>query len=286
MSAGKAYQNAAANFQKAKSESEVAQCFIEAARCFIKSGDTATATALLETEALPRMVDAGRLSQAAKLHEEVAGMFESEGAHAPAMENYQKAADLFSAENAGSTASKCLARVAHLAAQLDPPDYEKAAEVFAQVGSDCMSSNLMKFSAKGYFLQAMLCILARGDIVAAESQFERFKELDYTFEGARRPCGRGGSAPTSLTLPPPPSPPQGAARASWPRTCALRSRMAMATPLATRFTTTTRSASLTRGRPTFCSRSSRRSRAARAARAATATASCSADRGGLLHEHI
>lgn len=170
--------------QKAKSESEVATCFIEASRCFIKAGDSRTATAMLETEALPRMVDAGRLSQAAKLHQEVAEMCEGEGQVADAMEHFQKAADLFAAENAASTASKCLSRVAHLAAQLDPPDFEKAADVFAQVGGDCLNSNLLKFSAKGYFLQAVLCTLARGDIVAADSQLERFKEQDYTFEGA------------------------------------------------------------------------------------------------------
>jgi alpha-soluble NSF attachment protein len=185
LSAAKAYKEAAGCYQKAKSESEVAQCFIEASRCFIKAGDSKTATALLETEALPRMVDAGRLSQAAKLHQEVAEMFETEGSFAEAMDNFQKAADLFSAENAGSTASKCLARVAHLAAQLDPPDFEKASEVFAAVGAECMNSNLMKFSAKGYFLQAVLCTLARADIVAAEGQLERFREQDYTFESSR-----------------------------------------------------------------------------------------------------
>lgn len=182
MQGAKAYQKAAENHAKAKSESDVAQCFIEASRCFIKAGDSKTATAMLETEALPRMVDQGRLSQAAKLHQEVAEMFEQDGSLAEAMENYQKAADLFQAENAGSTASKCLSKVAHLAAQLDPPDYEKAAETFASVGAECMNSNLMKFSAKGYFLQSVLCTLARGDIVHADSQLERFKEQDYTFE--------------------------------------------------------------------------------------------------------
>lgn len=264
-SAGKAYKSAAENFQKAKQESEVAQCFIEAARAYIKAGDLGQATTLLETEALPRMVDAGRLSQAAKLHEEVAGMFETEGAWAPAMENYQKAADLFQAENSASTASKCLAKVAHLAAQLDPPDYEKAAEVFASVGRDCMSSNLMKFSAKGYFLQASLCNLARGDIVAAEEQFERFKEQDYTFEGASQREGRHAPSPdhhlsrAQLSTPAPAPPPaphsfnlQQAAKGSSARTCALQSRTATWTLLVTPFTTTTKSQNWTLGRPTCC----------------------------------
>lgn len=182
--AAKAYENAAKNYQKAKSDSDVANCFIEAARAYVKAGDSKTATEVLETEALPRMVDAGRLSQAAKLHQEVAEMMEEEGQYDGAMDNYQKAADLFNAENAGSTASKCLAKIGHLAAQLDPPDFDRASIMFAQVGSDCLASNLLKFSAKGYFFNAVICTLARGDIVAAESQLNKFKEQDYTFGGA------------------------------------------------------------------------------------------------------
>jgi alpha-soluble NSF attachment protein len=61
---------------------------------------------------------------------------------------------------------------------MDPPDFEKASSVFEQVGGDCLNSNLMKFSAKGYFLQAVLCTLARGDIVAADVQLNKFKEMD------------------------------------------------------------------------------------------------------------
>ena len=70
------YVKAADAFKKAKSDGDVANCYIEGARCYIKAGDSKTATDLIENEALPRMVDAGRLSQAAKLHEEVAGMLE------------------------------------------------------------------------------------------------------------------------------------------------------------------------------------------------------------------
>ncbi len=101
-----------------KSESDVATNYIEASRCYIKAGDPKTATVILETEALPRMVDAGRLSQAAKLHQEVAETLEEEEQREEAMLHYQKAADLFNAENAASTASKCLVKIAFLAAQV------------------------------------------------------------------------------------------------------------------------------------------------------------------------
>jgi alpha-soluble NSF attachment protein len=142
-------------------------------------------TEVLETEALPRIVDAGRLSQAAKLHNEVAEMMESEGAYEEAIRHFTEAADLFVAENASSTALKCVTRVAHLSAQLDPPDYARAAEMFERVGTESLSSNLLKFGAKSAFFNAVICTLARGDVVSGERDLERFKELDYTFPGCR-----------------------------------------------------------------------------------------------------
>lgn len=258
MQGAKAYQKAAENHAKAKSESDVAQCFIETSRCYIRAGDSKTATAMLETEALPRMVDQGRLSQAAKLHQEVAEMFEQDGSLAEAMENYQKAADLFQAENAGSTASKCLSKVAHLAAQLDPPDYEKAAETFASVGAECMNSNLMKFSAKGYFLQSVLCTLARGDIVHADSQLERFKEQDYTFECA---CTKHQATvfPREFLTTHRRLPPfrflQRVARGNSLPTSALQSRTLISTPFLMLSTIMTRSRNSTLGRRQCFSRS-------------------------------
>lgn len=44
-------------------------------------------------------------------------MFEDEGQLEDAMNNYQKAADFFNAENAASTASKSLTKIAFLAGE-------------------------------------------------------------------------------------------------------------------------------------------------------------------------
>ena len=168
-----------------KSEHEAATSYIECARCYIKAGDGRSGTEVLENEALPRIVDAGRLSQAAKLHGEVAEMFESEGQFAEAISHFQQAADLHNAENASSTAMKSLSRIAVLSAQLDPPDWAQAAETFERVGTESLNSNLLKFGAKGNFFNAVLCTLASGDVVAAERALEKYKELDYTFPSCR-----------------------------------------------------------------------------------------------------
>jgi len=167
-----------------KDDLAVTESYVEAARALIKNGDARSATLLLQEEALPRMVDAGRLAQAAKLHDEVAKLFEDEHEFTEAIEHYGKAADLFSAENSASTAAKAKQNQARLYAMLDEPDYEKSAELYAECGVEAMSSQLLKFGAKECFLRAVFCTLARNDVVTAEQQFEKFKEQDYTLEGA------------------------------------------------------------------------------------------------------
>ena len=139
----------------------------------------------MEHEALARLVDAGRMSQAAKLYNELAELLEAEGMAAEAIANYEKASDLFVAENAVSSSHKALIRVAHLCATTEPPELDKSADTFAKVGGECLSNNLLKFQAKGYFFNAFLCILARTDVVAADGALNRFKEMDYTFPGSR-----------------------------------------------------------------------------------------------------
>jgi alpha-soluble NSF attachment protein len=145
----------------------------------------AAATEVMEHEALARLVDAGRMSQAAKLYNELAELLEAEGMADVAIANYEKASDLFVAENATSSSHKALIRVAHLCATLEPAELDKAADTFAKVAGECLSNNLLKFQAKGYFFNAFLCILARTDVVAADAALERFKEMDYTFPGSR-----------------------------------------------------------------------------------------------------
>lgn len=131
------------------------------------------------------------MSQAAKLHNEIAELLEGEDIIPAAIENYEKAADMFSAESGMSSAHKCLAKVARLSVRLEPPNYDRAAVVLEQIGGECLGNNLLKFQAKGYFFDAMLVILAKGDVVAAELALNKFNDMDYTFPGSRESklCG-------------------------------------------------------------------------------------------------
>lgn len=104
--------------KKAKSDFDVTAAYVEAARAFVRAGQAQEATNVLENEALPRMVDAGRLSQAAKLEIEIAELFENEDDKESAIIHYQKGAEYYLAENATSTANKAMVKVAMLSAQV------------------------------------------------------------------------------------------------------------------------------------------------------------------------
>lgn len=68
---------------------------------------------------------------------------------------------------------------------LDPPRLEEAAELFERMGTEYLASALLKFSAKNQFFDGVICTLASGDIVTAESRLAKYKEMDYSFGGCR-----------------------------------------------------------------------------------------------------
>lgn len=139
------------------------------------------------------MTDAGRVMQAAKLSKECAELYETEEVEMEdkssavlAIETYEQAAELFSAEDASGQASQCWAKVAELCSVvLDPPDLTRAAQLYDTLGRRCLDSNLLKFNAKGYFLKGLLCHMAQNDVVAASQSMQRYESLDYTFGGSR-----------------------------------------------------------------------------------------------------
>jgi alpha-soluble NSF attachment protein len=155
--------------------------------------------------AITLLTDAGRLTQAAKLCKECAELFENSADEMAgsttdssstaattttanmAIQFYEQAAELYDMEDSKSSANACRAKVAELAsAALDPPDLLKASRLYNTLGLSCLDSNLLKFNAKGYFLQAILCQLANGgDVVGAEQALQRYEGVDYTFAESR-----------------------------------------------------------------------------------------------------
>jgi alpha-soluble NSF attachment protein len=143
--------------------------------------------------AISLLTDAGRLGPAAKLCKECAELYENEDISADgkssivlALEAYDQAAELFNMEDSKSSANQCRAKVAELcSAALDPPDLSRAASIYDDLGRHCLDSNLLKFNAKGYFMQGILCHLANNDSVGAEQALNRYESLDYTLSESR-----------------------------------------------------------------------------------------------------
>lgn len=90
----------------------------EAASCLLKAIEIYT--------------DMGRFTMAAKHHQSIAEMYESEAMDLErSVHHYEQAADYFKGEESISSANKCLLKVAQYAAQLK--NYKKAIQIYEQV---------------------------------------------------------------------------------------------------------------------------------------------------------
>jgi alpha-soluble NSF attachment protein len=177
---------------KLKQANEAAKCFTQAGSCYKKSNPVDAVSSYQSAVSL--LTDAGRLTQAAQLCKECAELYESEEVAeaggksnvVAAIEAYEQAGELFGMEDSKSQASQCRAKVAELcSAALDPPDLLRAAGLYDELGRACLDSNLLKYNAKSYFLQAILCHLANGDAIGAEQALGRYEGVDYTFAESR-----------------------------------------------------------------------------------------------------
>mmetsp|Transcript_4710 Transcript_4710/g.12000 ORF Transcript_4710/g.12000 Transcript_4710/m.12000 type:complete len:314 (-) Transcript_4710:150-1091(-) len=190
--AGGAYTKAAELYRDRLSDfNNAPKAFNNAGTCYKKSSPTDAVQAYQQAVSL--YTDNARVTQAAKLSKEIAEIYENEEidedgkSHVVlAIESYEQAAELFGMEDSKSNASQCLGKIAELcSAALDPPDYIRASQIYDDLGRRCLGSNLLKFNAKGYFLQAVLCHLATGDEVGADQAFAKYENLDYTFGDSR-----------------------------------------------------------------------------------------------------
>lgn len=188
--AGDAYTKAAEIYlDKLKNVLEGSSCMTQAGHAYKKIDADAAIAAY--RSAISHLCNGGRLTQAAKLSKEVAELYENQEANESdsanlAIESYQQAAELFDMEQQKSQSSSCLLKVAELcSAALDPPEFTRAADIYSDQGKNALDSNLLKFHAKGHFLNCILCQLANQDSVGAEQSMSRFSSLDFTFGDSR-----------------------------------------------------------------------------------------------------
>uniref|UniRef100_A0A7N5JAN7 Alpha-soluble NSF attachment protein-like n=1 Tax=Ailuropoda melanoleuca TaxID=9646 RepID=A0A7N5JAN7_AILME len=127
--------------------------------------------------------DMGRFTIAAKHHITIAEIYETELVDIEkAIAHYEQAADYYKGEESNSSANKCLLKVATYAAQLE--QYQKAIEIYEQVGSSAMDSPLLKYSAKEYFFKAVLCHFCI-DMLNAKLAVQKYEEMFPAFSDSR-----------------------------------------------------------------------------------------------------
>jgi alpha-soluble NSF attachment protein len=120
---------------------------------------------------------------AAKYCKEIGDLYELERNIEKATVYFERAAELFEHAEATTSANQCKQKVAEFSAQLE--QYPKAIEIYEEIALQSMNNNLLKYGVRGHLLNAGLCQLCRGDVVAITNALERYQDLDPTFSRTR-----------------------------------------------------------------------------------------------------
>uniref|UniRef100_A0A671U754 NSF attachment protein beta n=1 Tax=Sparus aurata TaxID=8175 RepID=A0A671U754_SPAAU len=168
--AGAAFCKAARLHMQLQNKHDCATSFIDAGNAYKKSDPNEAIKCL--NAAVDIYTDMGRFTIAAKHHISIAEIYEAELVDIEkAIAHYEQAADYYKGEESNSSANKCLLKVGAYCAQLE--QYQKAIEIYEQVGANTMDNPLLKYSAKEYFFKASLCHFIVDELNAKASLFLR-----------------------------------------------------------------------------------------------------------------
>ncbi|XP_026777303.2 N-ethylmaleimide-sensitive factor attachment protein, alpha a [Pangasianodon hypophthalmus] len=179
--AGDAFCKAAKVHLKTQSKHNAAVSFIDAGNAY-KKADPQEAIKCL-SRAIDIYTDMGRFTIAAKHHITVAEIYEADLLDIDkAVVHYEQAGDYYKGEESTSSANKCLLKVAMYAAQFE--QYQKAIQIYEQIGTYCMDNTLLKYGAKDHFFKAALCHFCV-DTLNAKLAVQRYEEMFPAFSDAR-----------------------------------------------------------------------------------------------------
>ncbi|WJX64226.1 hypothetical protein P8452_49037 [Trifolium repens] len=179
--AGATYIKLANCHLKLESKHESASAYVDAAHCYKKINMNEAISCL--DNAVNNFCEIGRISMAARYLKEIAELCESEQNIEKALIYYEKSADLYESEEVTTSANQCKQKVAQFSAQLE--QYQKSIEIYEDIARQSLSNNLLKYGVKGHLLNAGICQLCKGDVVAITNALERYQDLDPTFSGTR-----------------------------------------------------------------------------------------------------
>ncbi|KAF3824604.1 hypothetical protein GH733_009938 [Mirounga leonina] len=203
--AGNAFCQAAKLHMQLQSKHDSATSFVDAGNAY-KKADPQEAINCLNA-AIDIYTDMGRFTIAAKHHITIAEIYETElvdiekvsQGTVPPQAGYEARDCRQGSGHLGKrktsvrlrrlpqlwrqiSANKCLLKVAAYAAQLE--QYQKAIEIYEQVGANTMDNPLLKYSAKDYFFKAALCHFIV-DELNAKLALEKYEEMFPAFTDSR-----------------------------------------------------------------------------------------------------
>ncbi|CAL4234780.1 unnamed protein product, partial [Meganyctiphanes norvegica] len=179
--AGHAFTEIASLHFKSGNRLDAATNYVEAGNCYKKTDPNEAINSILK--AIEIYTDMGKFTMAAKHHQSIADIYETEVADMEkAIQHYEQASDYFKGEENNSSANKCLLKVAMFAAQMEK--YDKAIQIYEQVASSSLESSLLKYSAKEYMFRAALCHLCV-DHEDAGIALTKYEEMYPAFQDSR-----------------------------------------------------------------------------------------------------
>ncbi|XP_043094675.1 N-ethylmaleimide-sensitive factor attachment protein, alpha a [Puntigrus tetrazona] len=179
--AGDAFCKAAQLHLQVQSKHNAAVNFLDAGNAFKKSDPQEAINCFCQ--AIDIYTDMGRFNIAAKHHISIAEIYESELLDIDkAIAHYEQAADYYKGEESTSAANKCFLKVATYAAQME--QYQKAIEIFEQIGTYSMDTTLLRYGAKDHFFKAALCHFCV-DMLNCKLAVQKYEEMHPAFSDAR-----------------------------------------------------------------------------------------------------
>lgn len=180
--AGNAFlQEADAWFQAGDNKTDAVNALVEAGNCFKRYQPVEAVNAF--RRAIDHFNENGRFGMSARYYKEIAEIFEADHNTVAAAEAYEHAAQSFERDNKKSNANTCMLKVAGFVSEKG--ELLKAAKIYEDIGKESLGKSLSSFSAKGHFLNALLCYLALGDQVQVRNKLEEYKNADYSFTSSR-----------------------------------------------------------------------------------------------------
>ncbi|KAK3020883.1 hypothetical protein RJ639_047195 [Escallonia herrerae] len=168
-------------YDKSNRKYEAASAYRDAGNCYKKTS-TKQAIECLD-KAVNMFLGNGKLNMAARYCKEIGEIYEQEQNIELATEYFERSAELFISEEATASANLSKQKVAQYSAQL--AKYPKAIAIYEEIARHSVNNNLLKYGVRGHLLNAGLCQLCKGDVVAITNALDVYQDLDPTFSRTR-----------------------------------------------------------------------------------------------------